>query len=185
MNLSIPNYVHFSSEDEEDECNNTLYYISSEEEEENILPHMIKKDYMINTLNILFYLTHILEPTINHKQDINQYVVLLNILCKKVDSKIFWYWDNPKIFNYNDVWLISTIEKFVNYIESIKKINKLDNIHVKKEYDTKDIVNEFYLDFMNKTPINSKENIVECFKSSNSLKYKDKICTNYVFDYEL
>lgn len=175
MNCYIPDYIHFSSEEDIDE-QSLKSYETSDDEEYSIFYEL--KDIFHN----FFHITHILTPGDNHDNHIKHYVAFASLLgyFDKNNNKVKWIWNEPKLFSYSKNKLEFIKEKFKNYISNINYDNSL---YIKSYYDTEIIINDFYKkinETTNDIEIDSL-NIKKCLKISNNNHFIDKVHMNCIF----
>ena len=174
MKFTIPEHVHFSSEDEGIDDESIESYVSSEEEETIPLFSSLK-----NYIHEFFYFTH-MENTNDHDTYIKHYVALLNLLGTIHNNKVVYIWNNRNLFHKNDLFYENLKEKIKIHISKLKTN---DSYLCKHSFDTEDIVNEFYIK-LNHVHYENIKNIEElkcCLNTSNKDKFKDKIHNNCIF----
>lgn len=174
MKFTIPEHVHFSSEDEGIDDESIESYVSSEEEENVPLLSRLK-----NCIHELFYLTH-MKNINDHDTYIKHYVALLNLVSTIHNNRVIYIWNNRNLFHKNDLFYEILKEKIKFHISKLKTN---DSYSCKDSFDTEDIINEFYIK-INHLQCENIKNIEElkcCLNTSNEDKFEDKIHNNCIF----
>ena len=167
-------YLHFSSEDEDNESVES--YVSSIKEE--------NRESLQSLIRFFYYLVHIVPPDKYQNNDIYNYSVVINKLgTLDANHKVIWYWEHKEAFQYSEENIQSIIESIEAHTFEIYN-RKLIEIKEKDNYDTQELLNEFYIYFKHQQVTQEQKDNIYCYcvNTKNLNKYKDKVYTNYILE---